>query len=395
MKKEIKSNLSELLGESTSYGLPRIFKSKKTILKIFWFIYFLIGSISTVYFLKYAVNDYLEYEIVSRIQYVSEQSMPFPAITICPTEKYNHYFDKKSLNEIIQICIFNGADCKENANNYFQRVSIYERGDCIQFNNGRNITSHSIPIINQSVPVAMGGLRISIGNIDASYYIYEPSAIYFINSGVGGIWTNYALKKYIITKENNETHRFVISKIIMNKHSTPNNPCLKDINDFPNRKIIDFIQSNNITYKKEYCYELCGVLDYIDTKPCNNTNDSLGNLNWNIDWNCFEKHLNYFKNQSLVQKCSKYCPIECDSNYYSAMVFDSHLMSNPETQIYFEDFKYTLITETGKTNNIDLVSNIGGMLSLFIGLSFVSLFEFIEIIIELFFNFFQKNKVKT
>ena len=94
MIKEIKENLSNLLGESTSYGLPRIFKTNKVILKIFWLIYFLIGGIATVVFVLNVIMSYLEYEIISRIQTISEQSMPFSAISICPT--ISNSFNNKS-----------------------------------------------------------------------------------------------------------------------------------------------------------------------------------------------------------------------------------------------------------------------------------------------------------
>jgi len=39
-----------------------------------------------------------------------------------------------------------------------------------------------------------------------------------------------------------------------------------------------------------------------------------------------------------------------------------------------------------------LVSNIGGSLSLFIGLSFVSLFEIFEILMEIVFTVIRRNK---
>jgi hypothetical protein len=234
-----------------------------------------------------------------------------------------------------------------------------------------------------------------MGNICALYFIYEPSSIFFINGKYAGRWTNSALKLNLITKNyENQNHRFVLSKTVEKKFSTPNRPCYEDINDFPlNRPIIDFIQSNNITYKQEYCFELCGELDYIETNPCNKTDISLENLNI-IESNCIDRHTKYFKNQSLDQKFSKYCPLECDSTYYYAMISENSINPYPAVQIFFNEFKYTLITETGKTNKMDLVSNIGGLFDLFIGLSFVTLFEFIEIIIELFFIFYEKkNKV--
>ena len=45
-----------------------------------------------------------------------------------------------------------------------------------------------------------------------------------------------------------------------------------------------------------------------------------------------------------------------------------------------------------KTPLIGLIANIGGLLGLFIGVSFLSFGEIIEIIIEIFFIIFEKKK---
>jgi len=394
IKEIMQKNLSDLLGESTSYGLPRIFKTKTNIMKIFWLIYFLIGGIATVVFVLDVVMSYLEYEIISRVQSISEQSMPFPAISICPTN--SNSFKNKSIDQILEKCVFgDGEDCLKNANNYFEKKTYYD-GECIIFNNGRNMTGHSIPIRYQYVPATTKGFSISIGKIDAFYFIYEPVSIFFIKDQYRGQWTNYALKAYLITKNaKNQNHRLVLSRTVENKFSTPKRPCYKDVNNFTlNKTIIDYIQSNNVTYKQEYCFELCGELDFIEANPCNETNISFSVKfnNQSFQSDCAKKYFNFFKNQSLEQKCSKYCPLECDSTYYSAMISENSISNLTETQIFYNEFKYTLLTETAKTSGMDLVSNIGGMLSLFIGLSFVSLFEFIEIIIELCCIFLQSNK---
>jgi hypothetical protein len=92
-----------LLGESTSYGFPKVIKSKIIILKIIWSIYFLIGSIVTVWFLLSSIMNYLDYEIVSRIQTLSEKSMLFPSISIFPHSSFKDSFTNRSLDKIIKI----------------------------------------------------------------------------------------------------------------------------------------------------------------------------------------------------------------------------------------------------------------------------------------------------
>jgi hypothetical protein len=52
---------------------------------------------------------------------------------------------------------------------------------------------------------------------------------------------------------------------------------------------------------------------------------------------------------------------------------------------YFESLRYTLISQIPKEKGFDFLSNIGGILGLFVGVSFVTLFEISELIIEFLF----------
>ena len=51
--------------------------------------------------------------------------------------------------------------------------------------------------------------------------------------------------------------------------------------------------------------------------------------------------------------------------------------------IYFDQMKETVILEEIKTELTDLVSNIGGILGLFTGFSFLSLVEIFEIVFQI------------
>jgi len=56
---------------------------------------------------------------------------------------------------------------------------------------------------------------------------------------------------------------------------------------------------------------------------------------------------------------------------------------NAGIYVYYSSLKYILITEQSQMHIIDLILNVGGTLGLFIGVSFVSLFEISEIILEI------------
>jgi len=58
--------------------------------------------------------------------------------------------------------------------------------------------------------------------------------------------------------------------------------------------------------------------------------------------------------------------------------------------VFYEDLKYTLISQQPKLQFIDLISNIGGSLGLFVGISFISFLELFEILIEIIFIYFEK-----
>ena len=48
-EKRIIKNLTEMLSDSTAYGLPKIFRSKRLVLKLFWFAFFLMGFVTSAW----------------------------------------------------------------------------------------------------------------------------------------------------------------------------------------------------------------------------------------------------------------------------------------------------------------------------------------------------------
>ena len=103
---EIKTNLSYILGESTAYGVPKIFKSKRNFFKIFWFIFVIFGCISSIYIIYNSINNYLKHEVIPQFEFINENPMQFPTLTFC-----SNYFQRKSLKEIIKTCFFDKDVC--------------------------------------------------------------------------------------------------------------------------------------------------------------------------------------------------------------------------------------------------------------------------------------------
>jgi hypothetical protein len=267
---EIKINLIEILSESTSYGLPKVFKSKRTILKLFWLAFFLMGSIVSIYFTVDSINSYLKYEVIYQKNIIYENPMQFPTITLCI---YDSSYLNKSLKSLITLCEFdNNKDCENNPDEFFQVFQFSQQlfngfsQVCLQFNSGKIIQ-------NSTVEKHHNGFHLSlISRPSIDIYIDHQESKSFINGTV------YKSPDFTIDSNMNKSIEFTLDKIEDFKLGSPYNQCYQDVvNEFPlNKTLINFFQQNNISYKQTNCYQLCAELEYINTNPCECTNTSLG-----------------------------------------------------------------------------------------------------------------------
>ena len=202
------------------------------------------------------------------------------------------------------------------------------------------------------------------------------------------------------TKSHLSIHKTVDSKLGM-----PYNECFKNLNSFKkNMTIVKQIEAINQTYTHISCLKLCFELNYIEENPCNCRNSSLGNI-WLDCWirqenletkDCTYKYRTMFFENKLAGVCQQYCMLECDSISYFINSNNFETYDNATTLVvFYQSLQYTLIKQLPKMQPFDLVSSVGGTLSLFIGLSFVSLFEFSELLIEIAFIFYNKLKNPT
>ena len=111
------------------------------------------------------------------------------------------------------------------------------------------------------------------------------------------------------------------------------------------------------------------------------------------------------------------CPLECETTSYSYtnsiaqyptlwhyennlknysviqnLSFQEVRESVAKVQIGYSQMEQTIITEEKKIEFNDLVSNLGGTLGLFLGFSFLTLVEFIEIILQAILILINKNQ---
>ncbi len=85
-KKNFRKNLKTLLVDrallSTFHCYPKIFQTKNLYAKLIWSLLFILFNCLTFLFVK-GVLDFLEYDVVTKIRVISQQSITFPIVTIC------------------------------------------------------------------------------------------------------------------------------------------------------------------------------------------------------------------------------------------------------------------------------------------------------------------------
>jgi len=399
----IKSNLSDILAESTAYGLPKIFKSKRLFLKLFWLVFFILGSIASIYFTIQSINNYLKYEVIPQISKISQDPMPFPTITFCPPNPA--LFENKSINDLFKFDSY-GWKIYTNLDNYLERFSTLEYGDCFHFNSGRNMSGHSIPILKQigqekqyCVTISFNKLNIS-NNGPIKIWINDYSSLPFLNE--------QKLRSQD-TSILNIIHEIQLTKTIETKLSLPYNPCYKEEEEEEessglkwNKTIINFMKLNNIKYNQKYCFKLCPLIETNNRCNCtkNNTSLSIDVYKDCYSNECYKKYVLDFE-KIQTEKCKDYCPLECDSITYALTLVPRQDLNNKlnnstlnyaHVDIFYRELKYTKFSEIPKIEVFSFISEIGGILGLFIGCSFVSLFEIAELLIEIFFSLISKNK---
>ena len=243
-----------------------------------------------------------------------------------------------------------------------------------------------------------------------------PSAFEGIDLDVGHI-TNIAV------------HKSYISKL-----PKPYSDCtqnLDDINSFDS-DLFRFIIKQNNTYRQTDCYNLCYQNKLYQECSCQDSSLTKYIVDSSICLTqtqsaCLYKVFTYFTKNGFNELCSDYCPAECQSIQYSIstssslypsrayaynMLQDPSLLNrfdNPSqvtyetlkestlgVSVYFDALESTNIEESPQIEFVDLIAGIGGTLGLFLGISVLSLFEFVEIFLEiLFFKMKHINKIDT
>ena len=382
---KVKKQVAELIQESTAYGLPNVYRSKRLFNKLFW-MFFLVASFAGAFY--YIVNDlvdYFNYEVVTTVKTEYDQPTEFPTISFCSLGSKSIHINNESIFD-------SDRTVSENPNNHFESFHSLKYGRCLRFNSGINMTNDSIPIKYSN----SGGLYDAF-----TLTLFDPDglAVWIHNKSASP-----SIERSIIEVRSNSSYYIEVERTFESKLEEPYNNCLKDVSTFKkNKTLVEIFLKKKETYSQEKCLDLCFDLFYINENQCKCIEAELGNVLtqcWSIEENssysgCTWLYRTKFQSRSLVEKCSEYCPLECDHMSFFLSIKNGILLTKSQVVIivFYKTLKYTSITQLPKTKPEQLISNLGGYLGLFVGLSFASIFELTEIIFEIVFILKGKKNV--
>jgi amiloride-sensitive sodium channel subunit beta len=328
-----------------------------------------------------------------------------------------------SFEDIFLDCIFNGQPCSP-SDFTWQWNPFY--GNCYVFNSGLNASGDTVSYKKSTLSDIQFGLMLSI-------YVGYNDKLNRFNTG----WNNwfsftnsYGLNVMI---ENNTFSRvdntnsialnggtinyIPVKREFSSKLPKPYSDC--DI-DNSNPGNIDSYYYNLISqspyqYSQEFCVVQCmqqqaiklwncSIPIYLDiyNVSCRNFNESYCAMDLTYD----------SEFSSIIPDCIPKCPLECNSTEISYMLtsqsvsgvefiklikknptFLSDFNSTPLTvestsnkfiqlYVYYDSLKYASSTDSPSMDIVMLLGNIGGTLGLFLGVSLLSICEFVHVVIE-------------
>ena len=419
---KIKHNLTELILSSTSHGLPSVFRTERIFFKIMWFIFFLISLSIGLWTIVSSILDFLNYDVVTQVDVIYEIPTQFPTVTFnnLKSQKTNY-----TLEQILIYCSYDEQPC--NVNDF----EISDDKLIFKFNSGFNKTQQSIPFKTSSLPGKETGLRIElfIGLPDddkpyGEFNKYDGLHVVVHNSTVDPRFHDG------IDIAPGFATNLIVSRSYTYKLDLPYNDCIIDPTDETahGSKIFKYMtQSRNYTYRHVDCYDYCLGQEMINICKI----DKLESYEYLLDYYalnatliaCFKSVFEEFFNKDVYEICHPHCPLECNTISYGIttsfskfpnliyfekklknnsiitskypsgynITYEDILKSTVAFNVYYDDLKYSIITEVPKTGPTDLISNMGGLLGLFIGISFLSFGELAEMLLEVIFILFEKE----
>jgi hypothetical protein len=321
-----------------------------------WLLLLLGSTGGTFYFISKSIIDYLNYEVVSQTNIVSEIPTQFPAVTFCDANVFSTTYSQSLLEDvakrngisqinnnwtkILYLTILQASNASvsdeerkkigfemnqilscsfkdENCLNDLHWIWLQEYGNCWQFNVGFNYSNHIIPLKQSNNNGKTYGLTVEI------FPLYTQNK--YITSSSKGMYvfihnSSFLPSSTVVSLEPGKYYNIEIQKTFIQKSSYPYSECI-DLDSYSS-KLYDYIKSLGQNYRQEDCFRLC--LQETIISKCNCFVTLYSNLSTTVEacltlsqFMCAEMQYLSF---DLLDCKSKSCPLECETVNYDLTV---------------------------------------------------------------------------
>lgn len=333
--------------------------------------------------------------MITNVETATPNNFTLPAITICAEDyfiKSEHFsngtlatFEKyKSPNISIKDFIASIAFIRNYQIEYFFDISVLEffkiptldirssylnHGDCFRLNGATNKQMETISFNRTSDLLAIRLTNQVNNTSEDSTTLYSLSPYLYIYIGDNYL-NSFSNAIPAVISPNGTFCDFHIEKTtIEEKLAEPHNQCWKSSEDLP--------------YLRMNCIESC-LFKKVGIKYNCTFDKSLftisGLRECESGFSCFM--------EEFYNSCKEECPIGCDSTKFVTTYSEEPLLISSQlfTQFIFSvpDFSSLKITQIPKMNEFSFISNIGGSLGLFMGISFLNSIELFKFFIDVF-----------
>lgn len=325
-----------------------------------------------------------------------------------------------SIDQILISCYFSQKECTPEDFIWYYHPTY---GNCYQFNSGFDQLSNLIDLKTSGRTGLFLGLMLElfVGVPDKLKMTTQQFGLMvFIHnktdppSSVEGVLVMPSMSTNI-----------AITRTFHSQLPKPYSECdLDELTKKSYRSELYDLVSRNQSFKKKDCIDMCFqkflykkcncTIPFIKTYeptalPCISDEES----------NCVADFTYNFSNSEFIsENCLPECPTECDRNQlcfqissseYSSAIRDEIIKNQPKIKaiysnesfstslrsnmlglnIFYESLSYTKIEESESMDFVTLLSNIGGIAGLFLGISLLSFVEIFEILLEFAFIVFK------
>ncbi|EDO37453.1 predicted protein [Nematostella vectensis] len=275
-------------------------------------------------------------------------------------------------NDMVLSCTYRGIPCTNYTENLWSRFWHYRYGNCYVFNSGKDWQGEPKPILRSNKPGPASGLTLEL-NAEQHEYVGQLSheaGMRVLISTQGEMPS--PLEKGISVSPGFSTATGIRLTNILRADPFNNKSCLSSDDIDPENL---YRKRYNVSYSRTTCMDSCLAHKQVDMCGCleyrfpNIDNRTVCDI-LDIDAHFLDE---------LKEEKGFVLPANADARAYFVKL-----------QIFYEELNHEVIEEYRSYELVNFVSDIGGQLGLWIGISALTASEFIELLIVIALHLLRK-----